>query len=158
MDDMGNRLGRFLGDVRGVAVEIAESMLMKDSQIVLEEWVVSERIIGDYEYITTLGCSNSDFQGVVMVAAPESCLKEFFDNAEDLRDVFGELANQFCGLLMDNEGFVDEFGVLAQTLPMHASKRAFFPRATAITGRIHFGETYIQVGFALRAFMMLLNR
>jgi len=85
-------------------------------------------------------------------------VSSFFEEKEELVDIFGELANTYCGLLMDCQGIVDQFGVLSQAVPMYAAKRAFFPRAWAITGKVYVGESWIQIGFAVRGFAMLINR
>ncbi len=158
MGDMAEVLGLYIDDICGAAVDIVTTLLPGDVHAEKSDWLVVERLSGDYEHIITLGCSNSDYQGVVMVAAPEECSGYLFGDIDELRDALGELSNQYCGVLMDKECIVSEFGVLSQSVPMYASKRAFFPRAAAVTGKVYVGETYIQIGFALRAFMMLLNR
>lgn len=157
MDDMKEILTSLLDGVKQTALEAVESFFMVDASIA-DDWSVEERLSGEYDHIITLGCSNSDYQGVIMVATEDANVEAFFEEREELIDIFGELANTYCGMLMDYQGVVDQFGVLSQAVPMYAAKRAFFPRAWAVTGRINVEDSWIQIGFAIRGFAMMINR
>jgi len=146
-----------LGSIKDTAKEAVESFFMVDAVVNQGDWSIEERLIGEFDHIITLGCCNSDYQGVVMVAAEEGHTDAFFVEKEELVDIFGELANQYCGMLMDCTDIVDSFGVLSQAVPMYASKRAFFPRAWAVTGKVYVGDSWVQIGFAIRAFAMMIN-
>lgn len=146
-----------LDGVKQTAKDAVESFFMVAASVE-DEWSVEERLSGEYDHIITLGCSNSDYQGVIMIATEDAHVDAFFEEREELVDIFGELANTYCGMLMDYQGVVDKFGVLSQAVPMYAAKRAFFPRAWAITGRINVSGSWIQIGFAIRGFSMMINR
>lgn len=157
MDITKDALVALLGGISATAKETVESFFMVNAEI-KDDWAVEERLSGEFDHIITLGCSNSDYQGVIMVASGDDSVSSFFEQKEELVDIFGELANTYCGLLMDCHGIVEQFGVLSQAVPMYAAKRAFFPRAWAITGKVYVGESWIQIGFAVRGFAMLINR
>ncbi len=157
MDNLKGTLTSLLEGVKKKAHESVESFFMVDATIG-EDWTVEERLAGEYDHIITLGCSNSDFQGVIMIATEDGHTDAFFDEKEELIDIFGELANTYCGMLMDDEDVVDEFGVLSQAVPMYAAKRAFFPRAWALTGKVYVGDSWVQIGFAIRGFSMMINK
>ncbi len=157
MDNLKETLTSLLDDVKQAAGDAVESFFMVKSSL-KDEWSIEERLSGEYDHIITLGCSNSDFQGVIMVATEDEHTDAFFEEKDELVDIFGELANTYCGMLMDYDSVVNQFGVLSQAVPMYAAKRAFFPRAWAITGKIYVDESWIQIGFAIRGFSMMIKR
>ncbi len=157
MDIMKDALVALLGGIAETAKETVESFFMVDAEL-KDDWAVEERLSGEFDHIITLGCSNSDYQGVIMVASGDDHVSAFFEEKEELVDIYGELANTYCGMLMDCPGVVEQFGVLSQAVPMYAAKRAFFPRAWAVTGKVFVGESWVQIGFAVRGFAMLINR
>ncbi len=157
MSDMQVILTELKESVKNVAVEAVESLLMVDAEAG-DDWEVFERLSGNHDHIITLGCSNSDYQGVIMFGVNDEDALNFCESAEEVNDLFGEIANTYCGMLMDQEGIADRFGFLSQAIPMYAAKRAFFPRAWAISGKVLAGGVTIQVGFAVRGFMSLLNK
>jgi len=157
VDIMKDALVALLGGIAETAKETVESFFMVDAEL-KDDWAVEERLSGEFDHIITLGCSNSDYQGVIMVASGDDHVSAFFEEKEELVDIYGELANTYCGMLMDCPGVVEQFGVLSQAVPMYAAKRAFFPRAWAVTGKVFVGESWVQIGFAVRGFAMLINR
>lgn len=157
MDNVKEALTSLLDGVKETAKDAVESFFMVSASA-LDDWAIEERLSGEYDHIITLGCSNSDYQGVIMVATEDAHTDAFFEEKEELVDIFGELANTYCGMLMDSPEVVEHFGVLSQAVPMYASKRAFFPRAWAVTGKISVNNSWIQVGFAIRGFSMMINR
>ena len=157
MDDMKDVLESIIDGVKEAARVTVDSFFMVDSET-KDDWRIDERLSGEFDHIITLGCSNSDYQGVIMVASEDDTHSDFFESKEELVDIFGEVANTYCGILMDNEKIVDSFGVLSQAVPMYATKRAFFPRAWAITGKVYVNDSWIQMGFAIRGFAMMINR
>ncbi len=157
MENLNDTLNSLLEGVKEKALETVESFFMVDATLG-EDWTVEERLAGEYDHIITLGCSNSDYQGVIMVATEDGHTDAFFEEKEELIDIFGELANTYCGMLMDDNDVVEQFGILSQAVPMYASKRAFFPRAWAVTGKVYVDNSWVQIGFAIRGFSMMINK
>jgi len=157
VDTMKDALTTLLSGIAETAKETVESFFMVNA-VVKDDWAVEERLSGEFDHIITLGCSNSDYQGVIMVASSDDNTNAFFEEKDELVDIYGELANTYCGLLMDCPGVSDQFGVLSQAVPMYAAKRAFFPRAWAVTGKVYVGDSWVQIGFAIRGFAMMINR
>ncbi len=157
MDIVKETLNSLLRGIAETAKETVESFFMIDAEV-KDDWSVEERLSGEFDHIITLGCSNSDYQGVIMVASEDDHVSAFFEQKDELVDIYGELANTYCGMLMDCPGVSEQFGVLSQAVPMYASKRAFFPRAWAVTGKVYVGDSWIQIGFAVRGFAMMINR
>lgn len=157
MSDMQIVLNDLKDDIRSVATEAVESLLMNDATAG-DDWEVCERLSGSHDHIITLGCSNSDYQGVIMIGIDDEDARIYCESDEEINDLFGEIANTYCGMLMDEKKVSEHFGFLSQAIPMYAAKRAFFPRAWAVSGKVIVGDAQIQVGFAVRGFMSLLNK
>ena len=119
-----------------------------------DSWEVSPRLLGRFDHIFTIGNANAHFQAIMVVGIQESSIKGFFkvdDSEQDiLIDVFGEVANQFCGLLMDSAIFIDTFGILTQSVPQYSVKQTFFPRVWGVDGRIWHGDSWMYMGYAVR--------
>lgn len=157
MSDMQVVLNELKDSICAVAVEAVESLLMDDAKAG-DDWEVCERLSGSHDHIITLGCSNSDYQGVIMIGIDDDDARNYCESDEEINDLFGEIANTYCGMLMDQKNISEQFGFLSQAIPMYAAKRAFFPRAWAVSGKVHVGEAQVQIGFAVRGFMSLLNK
>ncbi len=118
-----------------------------------DRWAVVPRLQGTFDYIFTLGNANSKFQSLLAVGIQSSSIQGFFQETvsdEMLMDVFGEIANQFCGLLMDSREFTGKFGVLVQSLPQYSITQAYFPKVWGIEGKTWCGNSWISIGYAIR--------
>ncbi|ERP31645.1 hypothetical protein [Chitinivibrio alkaliphilus] len=157
MADMAVVLKEIHDEICSAAVHTVESLLNVDVSVG-EDWEVRERLTGKYDHIITLGCSNSDYQGVIMVAVDDAGAREYGESHEEIVDIFGEIANTYCGMLMDQKGVKEKIGILSQAIPMYAAKQTFFPRAAAASGSVITEDgVAIHIGFAIRGFMTLLN-
>ncbi|MGM0442574.1 MAG: hypothetical protein ACQEQV_00115 [Fibrobacterota bacterium] len=157
MAEMEDTLSEIRDDISLAASRTISSLLMVDCSIA-DDWEVKERLTGMYDHIITLGCSNSDYQGVIMIAVGDQGAHQYADTHEEVVDIFGEIANTYCGMLMDQDRVKEKIGILSQAIPMYAADRTFFPRAAAVSGSVVTeDDVYIRVGFAIRGFMTLLN-
>lgn len=120
-----------------------------------EPWDVSSRLQGRFDHIFTLGNANAHFQAIMVVGIQNSSIDGFFklDDTGDelLMDVFGEVANQFCGLLMDSSAFTDSFGILTQSVPQYSINQTFFPRVWGVDGCLWQQNAWMYIGYAIRA-------
>ena len=135
-----------------VGRECVESLAQKSCEI-REPWAVAQRLQGKFDHIFSLGNANIRYQAIMAVGINTPAINSFFDlstDGEDLLDAFGEIANQYCGLLMDQKQFADNFGILTQSVPQYSVNQTFFPRVWGVEGRVYSGEEWIYIGYAIR--------
>jgi hypothetical protein len=121
-------------------------------------WKVGERLHSPCDYTVTMECSNSACDGIVLVGGNWAGCRVYAKHSEDILDVFGEAANNFCGLLMDSAYITDSVGVLVQSLPVYHSGEVFFPRAASMAGSICTeDDVEVYMGFCVRTYVALLN-
>ncbi|KMQ49925.1 hypothetical protein CHISP_3139 [Chitinispirillum alkaliphilum] len=138
----------------GIAKECLQS-LFQDTWEIREPWTIVDRLQGTFDHIFSLGNANDSFQAIMAVGVSEQTIKSLIpglDNDEELIDLFGEVGNIFCGMLMDEEEFTNYFGILTQSVPMHAMSQTFFPRVTGIHGKLFKGDDWLYFGYAIRHF------
>jgi hypothetical protein len=114
---------------------------------------ILERLPGEFEHNIFLGNGNDTFQAVLAVGLSDKDAKGFveFQGEEDLLDIFGELANVYCGMLMDQNDFTSYFGILTQAVPQYTAKQVFYPKAFACAGELmnKNGDVF-SIGYAIR--------
>lgn len=135
-----------------LAVECIESVIQVKCKI-NEPWMVVDRLPGEFEHIIHLGNGNEIYQAVMAIGMSNSDAKDFvdFETEEELLDIFGEVANIYCGMLMDKKEFTEKFGILTQSMPQYTSLQVFFPKASACYGKVYKSDTIsITVGYAIR--------
>ncbi len=136
-----------------VGKECVESLSMKQCDV-REPWAVVQRLQGRFDHIFSLGNANTDYQAIMAVGIQAQCIPDFFEidaSSDDLMDAFGEIANQYCGLLMDQEPFTENFGILTQSVPQYSINQTFFPRVWGVEGRLWIGESWLYIGYAIRS-------
>lgn len=118
-----------------------------------QPWKVVSRIEGTFDHNFSLGNANKDFQGLLNIGIMNDSVALFIDNyADDLElcDFFGELANTYCGMLMDYNEFTDYFGCLTQSTPQHNLHQIHFPQVWGISGLVHHEDKWLAMGYAIR--------
>ena len=117
------------------------------------------RITGDIDCntnrIITIGCANNDFQAIAAIGVNSADCQSLLNREEiaddDFISIFGELANTFIALLMDQEPFIFRFGILHQSVPVLYSKgMPFLPFVSGISGAVTVEEiSMIKFGFSV---------
>jgi hypothetical protein len=137
---------------QNAAIECIDSYFQKKS-VVREAWNLCDRLEGNFDHIASIGCSNNAFQAIMTANINEDSLEAFLGqqtSEEEIPDILGEFCNTFCGLLMDKKPVKESFGILLQALPLYSTHLSFFPKATGIHGKVHIGNSWIYIGYAVR--------
>ena len=135
-----------------VALECVESICQCKCEQ-KEPWAVVQRLQGKFDHIFSLGNANAQYQAIMAVGIQADSIPGFIPGAEAadmLMDAFGEIANQFCGLLMDSKEFTAAFGILTQSVPQYSVNQTFFPKVWGVEGKIWNGESWLYIGYAIR--------
>lgn len=134
------------------AIDCIESMFQIECSI-NSAWSVTERISGEFDHNISVGNGNETYQGIMAIGLNTSELESFFqyDQIDYIIDVFGEFANTYIGMLMDESEFTDRFGILTQAIPQYTQSKIYYPRAWACAGTIINDQGKpIYIGYALR--------
>jgi hypothetical protein len=134
------------------AQECLESIFQKETRIE-EQWSVCERLEGEFDHISSIGCANNEYQAIMTTNIDNTAISVFLGDSftdNDIRDAFGEFCNSFCGLIMDKEPVRRAFGILRQSLPFYTQHLSFFPKAPGVHGRLYIGNQSIYIGYAIR--------
>lgn len=117
-------------------------------------WKVTDDIDCNTDRIITIGCANNGFQAITAIGLNHSDCRDLMN--QDIPDdefiyTFGEFANTYIALLMDQKAFSDRFGILYQSVPVLYSKgMPFLPFISGISGSISIEEDItIYFGFSL---------
>ena len=137
--------------LKKIVVDCTDVMFGKQFSII-DDWQIVERIEGSFDNIFSLGCANNNYQSIIIVGVQNDSIDLVgeTDNEIQLIDIFGELANSLCGLLMDYKEFTDVFGFMEQAVPLHSLQTVYFPKAWSICGSIVHDNKKMVIGFALR--------
>jgi len=119
-----------------------------------DNWAVTKRIDIDSENVLIMGGASDAFQAIFAVGLNEDMYEELTSQKlveEDFNDIFGEFANTYYALLMDNEGFVSRFGILNQTIPLLYTKGIpFLPFIAGVQGTVRVNGKSMDIGFAIQ--------
>ena len=101
-----------------------------------------------------LGCGSNNYQALAVLGTGDKEIAEFIDSTEcnEILDAFGEMLNTYIAMLMDNEQFINNFGILIQSIPQYSADMNFYPRAWGCNGTLSTprdGSLYI--GFAIKS-------
>jgi hypothetical protein len=122
---------------------------------VLEPWHLTNDIDCGTDRIVTIGYANQAYQAITAIGINrEDCFRLFGKSIHDdeFLDIFGELANNYCAVLMDSDDFTKRFGVLHQSVPVLYSKgMPFLPFISGVRGRVGIGNgAVINAGFSVK--------
>lgn len=124
---------------------------------VREPWTILERLPGDNPHNIMLGAGNNLYQAIFAVGFKTEKDMELISssNFEELIDAWGEFANTYCGMLMDNLPFTESFGFLTQSIPQYSSGNVFYSKAYACSGTLVAADNReINMGFAIRKLLV----
>jgi hypothetical protein len=120
---------------------------------ILLPWAILERLPGDCLHNIMLGAGNNLYQSIYAVSFKSEKDMQLIasSNFEELIDAWGEFANNYCGMLMDQPAFTDSFGYLTQSMPQYSSGNVFYSKAYTCYGTLITEDSLeINMGFAIR--------
>jgi len=117
-------------------------------------WKVTDDIDCNTDRIITIGCANNAFQAISAIGINNADCRLLINDDlpdDDFLSLFGEVANTFIALLMDQEEFISRFGILNQSVPVLYSKgMPFLPFISGISGAISVEDRItIKIGFSM---------
>jgi hypothetical protein len=124
-----------------------------------EPWAILERLPGNYLHNIIIGSGNDSYQAIFGIGFKTDLDFEVIpaDTLDERVDIWGELANTFCGMLMDQKMFVDSFNILTQSNPQYSSGDVFFSKAWSIYGALTISKKInVYLGYAIRRQMILI--
>jgi hypothetical protein len=124
---------------------------------VLKPWEILERLPGENMHNIMLGAGNNLFQAIYAISFKNEKDMGLIpsSNFEELIDAWGEFANTFLGMLMDNVAFTDSFGFLTQSMPQYSKGNVFYSKAYACSGSLVTPDNLVvNMGFAIRKLLV----
>lgn len=117
-------------------------------------WTSDKQIDKDLKYVLIMGGASDVYQSILKVAMDSDVIFELTGQdlcERDFCDVFGEFANTYYAMLMDDRRFADRFGILNQTVPVLYTKgNPFLPHISCVQGHILVNGKRMFIGFAIR--------
>jgi hypothetical protein len=130
-----------------------EVLFSKSAQI-KNTWSSNKHIEVDFQYVLIMGGASDIFQSILTVGVDVDTIIELTGHElkqSEFCDMFGELANTYCAMLMDRTEFTEHFGILNQTVPVLYTKGIpFLPFISGVQGTVSIGGKDIFIGFAIR--------
>lgn len=130
-----------------------EALFGKKAQV-HSPWSSNKHIEIDCQYVLIMGGASEKYQSILTIGVDTESIIELTEQEleqGEFCDVFGELANTWCAMLMDRVEFTDHFGFLNQTVPILYTKGIpFLPFISGVQGAVTINGKEIQVGFAIR--------
>lgn len=134
-------------------IECARALLGISCEI-REPWKFVPRLEAEFENVVIMGSASDLFQAILAIGMNDSSVEGFFGKLVDKNeffDIFGEVANNFYAMIMDNREFHSQFGILNQSIPVMYSKGIpFLPFISGIQGRIYSNNQFVYFGFVIQ--------
>jgi hypothetical protein len=152
--DLKTKLEEILEAFSAEATKCAGIFLARQCAV-SEPWHLTDDIDCGTDRIVIIGYASTAYQAITAVGTDaDECFKLFGRNVYDdeFLDIFGELLNNYCALLMDRDEFTERFGILHQSVPVLYSKgMPFLPFISGVRGRIDAeGGAVITIGFSIK--------
>jgi len=118
-------------------------------------WEVVDHLQGKFDFILTVGGSNSRYSALMYAGIQHEALEVFTGiakiDSEMAADILGEFVNTYSGMIADHQEFTDEFGFLTQAVPvMYSDGQTYLPFIWGIQGYVYCGAHWIYVGYSIR--------
>jgi hypothetical protein len=135
-------------------IECVEAFFQKEC-VIKSKWTVVNQLNCKFDCVLTLGCANDEYQSILAIGIQNSSFTALTGeeniSVEDASDILGEFANTYCGMLSDHSEFYENFGVLAQTLPIfYRQGQSFLNFIWGVEGKLFFNDNWIYFGYAIR--------
>lgn len=118
-----------------------------------EPWTILERMPGNYRHNIIIGSGNDAYQAIFGIGFKTDQDFEVIPagTLDERIDAWGELANTYCGMLMDQKIFIDSFNILTQSSPQYSSGDVFISKAWSVCGVLTVSKKVnIYLGYAIR--------
>jgi hypothetical protein len=146
-----------LNDVSSIfsstSIECARALLGIRCEL-KEPWKFVPRLDAEFENVVIMGSASDQYQAILAIGMNDSSVEGFFGKLVDKNeffDIFGEVANNFCAMIMDNYEFYRQFGILNQSIPvLYSNGMPFLPYISGIEGRIYSNNQFAYFGFAIQ--------
>ena len=133
------------------AIELMSVMF--NIQITINDtWEIADSSDARYDYIFSQISENKQYKSYVIIGAAYPVLEKILGpniSLDEAKDAFGEFANCYHAVLMDNPTFVAQFGYLVQKVPEDSTILACFPMAWGIQGKINFQHEELFIRFSM---------
>ncbi|NLD95322.1 MAG: hypothetical protein GX639_21950 [Fibrobacter sp.] len=116
-------------------------------------WTILERMPGNFLHNIIIGAGNDTYQAIFGIGFKTDRDFEAIpaDSLDERVDIWGELANTYCGMLMDQKIFIDSFSILTQSNPQYTSGDVIISKAWSVSGALTVPDkTTIYLGYAIR--------
>jgi hypothetical protein len=140
------------------AIECANTLFGLNCTI-KDKWTIVDRMPGKFSHSISMGNGNDRYQGIMAIGLSSEDMQKIIalTGVTEILDMFGEILNSYCGLLMDHYGLTEKFGILIQSLPQYTSEEVHFPKAWACVGQITSEQGISMAwGFAIRSYHYIL--
>ncbi|MBN1577143.1 MAG: hypothetical protein JW913_11360 [Chitinispirillaceae bacterium] len=120
------------------AIELLSVMLNVHADVI-DAWEITEISDARYDYIFRQISENKHYKANAIIGASYPALEKVLGpgiNLNEAKDAFGEFANCYHAILMENQSFVDRFGILTQRVPEDSTALACFPLAWGAQGKL----------------------
>lgn len=119
-----------------------------------DKWAVVDRISFSCDNILIMGGASDKCQSIFALGLNSDIIIELTEQSlseNDFSDMFGEFANNYCALLMDDKKFVSCFGILNQTVPILYTKGIpFLPFISGVQGVVVVNGKKLWIGYAIQ--------
>jgi hypothetical protein len=120
----------------------------------VNDWAVVSRINIKCDNVLIMGAASEMYQAIFAIGLNSDMYEELTDQTmeeADFSDIFGEFANTYYALLMDNHEFVSRFGIVNQTIPLLYTKSVpFLPFISGVQGSVMVNGKSIYFGYAIQ--------
>lgn len=116
-------------------------------------WSIVERMAGDYLHNIIIGSGNDSYQAIFGIGFKTDPDFEIIaaETIDERIDAWGEMANTYCGMLMDHKIFIESFNILTQSSPQYSSGDVFFSKAWSVCGALTVSNNrHVYLGYAIR--------
>lgn len=120
-------------------------------------WNVVKQLKGHFDYILTMSSANEIYKTVLTAGASRQSLVYLMEQdrfeKEEVIDVLGEFVNTYCAMLNDEKVFLNQFGILIQSLPvLYTNGQSLLTFIWGVEGKIYIGgdDCWLYLGYAIQ--------
>lgn len=154
-DPIKARLQRLCFPISKISQSCVETIFGKVCTL-NDDWLIVDRLRGDFPHNICLGCGSDEYQALAAFGTGDREITELIGTIEsnEILDAFGEMLNTCFAMLMDDEQFIVNFGVLTQSIPQYSADMNFYPSAWGCHGTLSTPQNgSLYIGFAIKSNM-----
>ncbi|KMQ49924.1 hypothetical protein CHISP_3138 [Chitinispirillum alkaliphilum] len=120
-----------------------------------QDWAVVEQLCEQSDLTLIVGSASEEYQAILAIGINQDAIESFVGEKVDFneaRDIFGEFANVYSGMLMDEADFNSIFGYLNQSVPvLYSEGTPFLPFVSGVQGKVLVDDgKWMYIGFAIK--------